>query len=75
MPLRNNLSCLLKKIKKGTGTTYESLERDSGYSRSLIKNALNGGDGVGLDSFDKLFTVMGYGVYMAPEPLEEGSCL
>lgn len=71
MSLRNNLSCLLKKIKTGTGTTYVTLEKGSGYSRSLIKNALNGGEGVGLDSFDKLFTVMGYGVYMAPESLEE----
>ncbi len=72
MSLRNNLSSLLRKVKLGTGTTYKTLESGSGCSRSLIKNALNGGEGVGLDSFDKLFTVMGYGVYLAPEPLERG---
>jgi len=55
MSLRNDLSVTLKEAKKSSGLRYEDLMEETGLSRSIINNALNGGKEVGLDTFQKLF--------------------
>ncbi len=61
MSLRKKLSTLLKEEKSRGRFTYEDLAV-SGCSKTSIQYALNGGDNCGLETFDKLFSCMGYEV-------------
>ena len=57
MTLRSNLSLALKEAKRSSGLKYTDLMEETKLSRSIINNALNGGNQVGLDTFQKLFDV------------------
>lgn len=59
MSLRKELSEKLKLVKKDSGITYDQLVEKSGYSKSTIRYALNGGSKTSLDVFDKLFQCCG----------------
>lgn len=54
MNLRKDLSELLRECKKVSGLTYDDMVDLSGCSKTSIRYALNGGEGVGLDVFQKL---------------------
>ena len=62
MTLRSNISLALKEAKRSSGLKYEDLIEHTGLSRSIINNALNGGNQVGLDTFQKLFDACDYAV-------------
>lgn len=59
MNLRNNLSKILKQAKKDSGVTYDQLVESSGYSKSTIRYALNGGSKTSIDVFESLFKSCG----------------
>ncbi len=59
MSIRQQLSVKLKECKKSSGMTYEQLIEESGYSKTTIRYALNGGVNVSLEVFEKLFLCCG----------------
>lgn len=62
MTLRVNLSLALKEAKKSSGLKYADLIEATGLSQSIINNSLNGGNQVGLDTFQKLFDACDFSV-------------
>lgn len=57
--LRKMLSEKLVECKKQEGLTYKQINEKSGCSISTIRYALNGGDGVSMENFEKLFKSVG----------------
>lgn len=62
MGIRKSLSLALRVAKEQSGLKSEDLMEDSGVSRSGINSALNGGDQVGIKTFERLFNACGYQV-------------
>ncbi len=58
MSIRKSISKALRQSKVDGGHTYLELEDGSGCSRSSIRYALNGGNNVSLDVYQKLFDYM-----------------
>lgn len=58
MNIRNSLSIKLRETKKLGGYQYDDLIEGTGCSKSSIRYALNGGDKVSLEVFQKLFDHM-----------------
>ncbi len=59
MQLRKQLSGILKHCKKLSGMTYDDIVDETGFSKSSIRYALNGGEGVSIDTFEKIFVACG----------------
>lgn len=64
MDIRKNLSCKLREAKKLSGMKYQDLIEVTGLSKSAITMALNGGDQVGIETFQKLLDACDFEVYI-----------
>lgn len=73
MKLREELSSILKKCKEESGMTYEDIKIETGCSITSIRYALNGGENVGVDVFQKLLDCFGkdVGLVCLKTPLED----
>ncbi len=58
MSIRTQLSLATKSVKESKGYTYKDLKEGTGCSISSIRYALNGGDNVGIEVFQKLLDFM-----------------
>lgn len=64
MSIRKNLSYKLREAKKLSGMKYQDLVDVTGLSRSTINLALNGGEQVGIETFQKLLDACDFEVYI-----------
>lgn len=60
MSLRSNLSDAVREAKTLSGMTYDEIAEKTGYSKSAIRYALNGGEKVGLDAMNSMIICMGF---------------
>lgn len=71
MSLRKLLSEKLVELKDADGCTYDDLVSRSGCSRSTIRYALNGGDRVSMENFEKLLKVLGVSLVAIEVEIED----
>lgn len=62
MTLRKLLSNKLVELKNQNGSTYEDIMEVSGCSRSTVRYALNGGERVSMENFEKLLKALGVSI-------------
>lgn len=55
MSLREIMSTALKEAKIKSGLTYDDIVSETGLAKTSIRYALNGGNNIGLNIFEKLF--------------------
>ena len=72
MSIRVSLSEALRQAKEEKGYVYEDLIRGTGCSKSSIRYALNRGDNVSLEAFQKLLDYMEVYVKIETESPEGG---
>lgn len=53
--IREELSSVLKGYKKDSGLTYKEISEEVGINITSVRYAMNGGDNVGLEVFQKLY--------------------
>lgn len=64
MDIRKNLSYKLREAKHLSGMKYQDLMEVTGLSKSAISLALNGGEQVGIETFQKLLDACDFEVYI-----------
>lgn len=67
MSIRKSMSDALKQRKREGSYVYQDLIEGTGCSKSSIRYALNGGNNVSLDVFQKLFDYMEVDVQIETE--------
>ena len=72
--LREELSSVLKEYKNLSGFTYKEISEGAGVNITSVRYAMNGGENVGLEVFQKLYEYLEIPYYIGNDKASYLGC-